>query len=181
MPPSHTLEPHPETAEGTYNEESLNGTCVSCPMNSTTDTSSFHPSVTNCKCNAGHGSDSDVTACVMCSVDFFKNTRATQPCSLCPANSTMPHTGSNNYSCLDGYFALNTNLSYTMATEDSCVPSPFLTCAPGQYQDGVLSCANCSIGVFKAKIGVQSSTSCKYDNHRPWKHSLYMRGWIHWS
>lgn len=90
--------------------------------------------------------------CAICPRDKFSNASATE-CSPC-GNFSNASEGSSRCLCKDGWVSEFTYLDHEPHTEEehdrqffaygeSCVPCPEFFCPAGQYQDGVLACADC--------------------------------------
>ena len=117
-------------AVGDFKSEIGNGTCASCPGNSSTFEMGA-TAISDCVCNPGYFAASNGTACEGCPAGSYQPAPAQAICLACPANSSTVVGADSllNCSCLPGHFG---------GAGEACTP-----CAPGLYKVQASSLSTC--------------------------------------
>ena len=133
----------------TYKNVIANADCASCPANADTDGQTGRTSLHQCVCGPGYSysltseNGTVVSSCLACAIGRYKDARANQDCTTCPANS---NTGTANGS----------------TTRAACLCSPGFT---GSLAVGGSFCSSCPAATYKDTSGEAGCTSCPQNSN----------------
>ena len=131
----------------TYKDTIANAACTSCPANSDTDGHSGRTAVDQCICGPGHRHSVTLenatfsSSCVSCATGRYKDIRANQDCTACPANSFSSEGSATRAACL-----CNAGFTGSLATAGS-------------------SCALCPSAAYKDSSGDADCDSCPQNSN----------------
>jgi hypothetical protein len=122
---------------------------LDCPSN--TYSASRSPSKEDCLCEVGYGSYNN-SDCRLCPKGYWKDFRATVPCSPCPDDTYLPEIGTVNSSDCRACPANSTSPSGTPLLSQ-CL------CVKGYYREGD-TCLSCPAGFYSDNLNQFSCTPC---------------------
>jgi hypothetical protein len=139
---------------GEYKESSGDANCSVCPTGTTTSYQVGGLMLSDCVCRPGFEGAVVGSACSACLTGYFKNSTATEDCTLSPLNKTTAGIASDSSSdcgCPPGS-------SGPLGYAGVCT-----LCEPGYFSDsvGALSCTQCPEGSASLIEGaVNNGTDC---------------------
>ncbi|EKX31555.1 hypothetical protein GUITHDRAFT_149224 [Guillardia theta CCMP2712] len=122
---------------------------LDCPAN--TYSAARSSSKADCLCEVGYGSYNN-SDCRLCPAGYWKDFRATVPCSPCPGNTYLPEIGTVNASDCRACPANSTSPSGTPLISQ-CL------CVRGYYREGD-ACLSCPAGFYSDNLNQFTCTPC---------------------
>ena len=155
-------------AAGQYlDQDSLN--CTACPAGSSSFEYTNASSALDCLCQPGFENAS--TACVECTLGFYKETLQNTTCHECPSNAYTDSTGSSSVAacvCNAGYYPTGEDFYF-----QDCLPcnagtyksdladAVCLTCPSDHYcPEGAPAVLPCPAGTYNPSPGLNSAAGC---------------------
>ena len=155
---------------GTYSTTvgaSAASTCVSCPVNSNSVSSSS--AITGCTCNAGYtGPDGGV--CSACVAGKYKTSGGSAVCMNCGAGTYSVAVGATaSATCVS--CVANSNSGVSSSSSAACVCNAGFTgpdggvcsgCVAGKYKtsSGSAACTGCGMTTYSVTVGASASSTC---------------------